>query len=50
MKNSRIFLHNGECTLITYDSVDEDESILEPKYEFNIIGYITWTPLEKEIN
>lgn len=48
VKNSYIFLHDGECTLTTYDYVDEDETILMPKYEFNIIGYITWTPLEKE--
>lgn len=48
VKNLRIFLRGGECTLTTYDSVDDGETILMPKYEFNIIGYITWTPLEKE--
>ena len=48
VKNLSIFLRDGECTLTTYDSVDEDETILMPKYEFNIIGYITWTSLEKE--
>lgn len=48
VRNLSVFLRDGECTLTTYDSVDEDETILMPKYEFNIIGYITWTPLEKE--
>lgn len=48
IRNMRAFLRDGECTLTTYDSVDEDETILMPKYEFNIVGYITWTPLEKE--
>lgn len=49
VRNMRVFLHDGECTITTYDSVDEDETILMPKYEFNFIGYITWTSLEKEI-
>lgn len=48
VRNMSVFLSDGECTLTTYDSVDEDETILMPKYEFNIVGYITWTPLEKE--
>lgn len=48
VRNLRVFLRDGECTLTTYDSVGEDETILMPKYEFDIIGYITWTPLEKE--
>jgi len=48
VRNMRAYLRDGECTLTTYDSVDEDETILMPKYEFNIVGYITWTPLEKE--
>lgn len=48
VRNMSAFLFDGECTLTTYDSVDEDETILMPKYEFNIVGYITWTPLEKE--
>ena len=48
VSNSSVFLHDGECTLKTYDSVDADETILKPKYKFKIIGYITWTPLEKE--
>ena len=47
VKNLSVFLRDGECTITTYDSVDEDETILMPKYEFNIIGYITWTSLEK---
>lgn len=47
VENVSVFLHDGECILTTYDSVDEDETILMPKYEFNIIGYITWKPLEK---
>lgn len=48
VRNLRVFLRDGECTLTTYDSVGEDKTILMPKYEFDIIGYITWTPLEKE--
>lgn len=48
VRNLRVFLRDGECTLTTYDSVGEDETILMPKYEFDIIGYITWTPLENE--
>lgn len=48
VRNLSAFLRDSECTLTTYDSVDEDETILMPKYEFNIIGYITWTQLEKE--
>lgn len=48
VRNLHAFLRGGECTLTTYDSAGEDETILMPKYEFNIIGYITWTPLEKE--
>ncbi len=44
--NGLAFLHDGECTLTTYDPGDINETILMPKYEFNIIGYITWTPLE----
>lgn len=48
VNNLIAFLRDGECTLTTYDSVGEDETILMPKYEFNIIGYLTWTPLEKE--
>lgn len=48
VRNLSIFLHDGECTLTTYDSVETGETLLMPKYEFNIIGYITWTPLEKE--
>lgn len=49
VKNSTAFLCDGECILTTYDFVKEDETILMPKYEFNIIGYITWKTLEKEI-
>lgn len=48
VQNLKIFLRDGECTLTTYDSVENDENILMPRYEFNIIGYITWTTLEKE--
>ncbi len=48
VRNSSVLLRDGECTLTTYDSVDEDKTILMPKYEFNIIGYITWIPLEKD--
>ena len=43
------FLHKGELTFSTYDSVDSSEKILRPKYEFNIAGYIPWNSLtEKE--
>ncbi len=42
------FLHNGECTVSTYDLVDADENILMPKYEFHYVGYVGWTPLEGE--
>lgn len=45
--NGLALLRDGECTLKTYDSGAIDETILMPRYEFNIIGYITWTPLEK---
>lgn len=48
VKNLSTFVFDNECTLTTYDYVDKDETILMPKYEFNIIGYITWKPLEKE--
>ena len=43
-----LFLHDEKCKITTYDSVGENENILMPKYEFNIVGYITWEPLEKE--
>ena len=44
-----VFLHDGECTISTYDSAPSDEKILRPKYDFNIAGYISWnTLLEKE--
>lgn len=48
VKTQRMFLHDGTCKLTTYDFVDADDAILMPKYEFNIIGYITWIRLEKE--
>lgn len=47
VKNLYNFIHDGECTFTTYDSVDSDETILMPKYDFNIVGYITWNSLEK---
>lgn len=47
VKNMYNFIHDGECTFITYDSADSDETILMPKYDFNIVGYITWNSLEK---
>lgn len=47
VKNLYNFVHDGECTFTTYDSVDSDETILMPKYDFNIFGYITWNSLEK---
>ena len=48
VKNLKVFLRDGECSLTTYDYVKSAGNILMPKYEFNIIGYITWTTLEKE--
>lgn len=48
-KYSVAFLHDGECTFTTYDYVDgKDITFLKPRYEFNIIGYVTWKPLERE--
>lgn len=47
VKNMYNFVHNGESKFTTYDSVDSDETILMPKYDFNIVGYITWNSLEK---
>lgn len=39
-------LRNEECTLSTYDSATLDEKLLEPKYEFNIVGYIKLGKIE----
>lgn len=47
VENLYEFVHNGECTFTTYDSVSSGETILMPKYDFNIVGYITWNSLEK---
>ena len=47
VKNLYNFVHNGESKFTTYDSADSDETILMPKYDFNIVGYITWNSLEK---
>lgn len=47
VKNMYNFVHNGESKFTTYDSADSDETILMPKYDFNIVGYITWNSLEK---
>ena len=47
VKNLYNFIHDGECVFTTYDSADSDETILMPKYDFNIVGYITWNSLEK---
>lgn len=46
---ARTFLENGTCKLLTYDSVDADENILTPKYEFHIKGYLNWITLAKEM-
>lgn len=43
------YLHNNECIISTYDWGDVDEKMLTPQYEINVIGYLTWTELEKEI-
>lgn len=48
VRNSSAYLHDGECKLSTYDSSDGDKTMLAPNYNFNIVGYITWTSLEKE--
>lgn len=48
VQQARSFLHNGECTISTYDAVDVDENILMPKYEFHYVGYVGWTSLEGE--
>lgn len=47
VNNMYNFIHDGECKFTTYDSADENETILMPKYDFNIVGYITWNSLEK---
>lgn len=47
VKNLYNFVHNGESKFTTYDSADSDETILMPKYDFSIVGYITWNSLEK---
>ena len=44
------FIEDGECKIFTADiayDIDEDEA-LEPRYEFNYVGYIAWTPLKEE--
>ena len=41
-------LKDGVCTLETYDSVKSDVKILMPKYDFNVVGYVSWETLEKE--
>lgn len=40
------YLHNGSCTLTTYDSVDNDEKPVMPNYDLEVIGYITWEKLK----
>ena len=40
------FLHDEECTILTFDSVGEDEKLLTPKYQFCYAGYIEWKDLE----
>ena len=47
VENLYKFVHDGECTFTTYDSVSSGETILMPKYDFHIVGYITWNSLEK---
>ena len=39
------FLSLENCSVDTYDSVDADQEILEPEYEFKIVGYLTWKTL-----
>lgn len=48
VNNETVFLHNGKCSFTTSDPFDKDDTVLMPKYELNIVGYITWTLLEKE--
>ncbi len=47
VENLYKFVHDSECTFTTYDSVSSGETILMPKYDFHIVGYITWNSLEK---
>jgi len=44
--NAKSFLHDGNCTISTYDYDDADSKILTPKYDIDIIGYLTWSTLE----
>ena len=48
VENLYKFVHDDECTFTTYDSAGSSETILMPKYDFNIVGYITWNSLERE--
>ena len=43
-----VFVENGKCTIKTNDSIDDEDEALEPRYEFNYVGYIAWTPLKEE--
>lgn len=45
VNNRAVFLHDGECTIGTYDSADD--GILMPKYDIQIIGYMPWKELTK---
>lgn len=43
-----VFVKNEKCTIETYDFIDDEDEALEPRYEFNYVGYIAWTPLKEE--
>lgn len=49
-KNNRItYLLNERCQISTYDTA-KDEKILAPEYQFDIVGYITWSKLTDKEN
>lgn len=47
VRNSLSFLQNGTCSLSTYDSENKDEDFITPQYEFKVVGYLPWKPLER---
>ena len=42
-------LKNGACNIGTYYSASNEDKILEPKYEINVVGYVPWKKFVKEI-
>ena len=43
---STAYLQNNECTINTYDFVDNDDNILKPVYDISVIGYLSWVTIE----